>query len=260
VANEGRGRTVAKTNVYTDNDSLEAKKQLAESLFCKATMQVYTSDPEPLLMSTVLHEAAHNLGPAHQYKVGGKIDREAFGGPLASTLEELKAQTSALYFSDWLVAKTQIEKEMARKAHIADVLWAFGHVSEGMYDGDGHPRSYSQLSAMHVGYFLDKGGMAWRFEEQAANGKDAGCFEVDLERLPAVVKAFEQHVAGIKARGDKATAERLVKEYVDVAAPSTGEKKDAATEKSKFGKMHEVITERMLRAPKPSFVYSIKLD
>ena len=47
-------------------------------------------------------------------------------------------------------------------------------------------------------------------------------------------------------KGDKARAEKLIKEYVDV----TGDKK----------KVHEVITERVLRSPKPSFVYSIKLD
>jgi hypothetical protein len=53
-------------------------------------------------------------------------------------------------------------------------------------------------------------------------------------------------VAQIKGKGDKARAEKLVKEYVDV----TAEKK----------KVHEVIAERVLRAAKPSFVYSIRLD
>jgi hypothetical protein len=281
VANEGRGRTVAMTNFYTDTDSLEAAKQQAESLFCKTTMATYTSDPEPMLMSTVLHEAAHNLGPAHQYKVGGKIDREAFGGPLASTLEELKAQTSAMYFTDWLVGKTIVDKDTARRAHVKDVFWAFGHVSRGMYTGDGHPLSYSQLAAMQIGYFLDKGGMAWKAEETAANGKDTGCFEIDLDKLPGVVKSFEQLVAGIKARGDKAAGDKLVRDYVDVSAPrasGAGDKRDAgapaakpgdaaaaasdagATERPRLAKVHEVITERMLRAPKPSFVYSIKLD
>ena len=53
-------------------------------------------------------------------------------------------------------------------------------------------------------------------------------------------------VAQIKGKGDKPRAEKLIKEYVDV----TGDKK----------KVHEVITERVLRTPKPSFVYGIKLD
>jgi len=59
-------------------DSIEALKATTESLLCKDTMAKYTTEKEPQLMSTVLHEAAHNLGPAHQYKANGKIEFPAF--------------------------------------------------------------------------------------------------------------------------------------------------------------------------------------
>ena len=49
-------------------------------------------------------------------------------------------------------------------------------------------------------------------------------------------------VAGIKARGDRAAMEDLVKRYV------TGKKVPQA-----------LITERLLRYPKASFVYSVDL-
>lgn len=246
VANEGRGRTVAMLNFYTDPDSIEALKGTTESLFCKDTMAKYTTDSEPLLMSTVLHEAAHNLGPAHQYKANGKTDREAFGGPLASTLEELKAQTAALYFTSWLVDKKQVTAEEAEKAHIRDIVWAFGHISQGMYDGDKHPKSYSQLAAIQLGWFMKNGAITWKADENAANDKDKGCFSIATDKLPAVVKTLMTEVAQIKGKGDKARAEKLIKDYVDV----TGDKK----------KVHEVIAERVLRSPKPSFVYAIKVD
>jgi hypothetical protein len=209
-------------------------------------MAKYTTEQEPQLMSTVLHEAAHNLGPAHQYKVNGKIDRDAFGGPLASTLEELKAQTAALYFTDWLVDKKEITAEEAEKAHVRDIVWGFGHISRGMYDEDKHPRNYSQLAAIQLGWLMKQGAVTWKAEEPAANGKDKGCFSLALDKFPAAVKSLMVEVAQIKGKGDKARAEKLVKEYVDV----TGDKK----------KVHEVIAERVLRAAKPSFVYSIKLD
>jgi hypothetical protein len=246
VANEGRGRTVAMTSFYGDPDSIEALKGTTESLFCKETMAKYTTDREPQLMSTVLHEAAHNLGPAHQYKVNGKIDREVFGGPLASTLEELKAQTAALFFTDWLVDKKQITTEEAEKAHVRDIVWGFGHISRGMYDEDKHPKNYSQLAAIQLGWLMRNGAVSWKAEETAANGKDKGCFSVALDKFPAAVKSLMTEVAQIKGKGDKARAEKLIKDYVDV----TGEKK----------KVHEVITERVLRSPKPSFVYAVKLD
>lgn len=242
------GRTVAMTNFYTDPDSIAASKEQADSLFCKDTMAKWTNDQEPQLMGTVLHEAAHNLGPAHQYKANGKVDREAFGGPLASTLEELKAQTAALYFTEWLIEKKQITREEADKAHVRDIFWAFGHISRGMYGENKHPKNYSQLSAIQLGSLMKDGAISWKDDAQAANGKDKGCFSIDLPKMPAAITKLMTTVAQIKGKGDKAGAEVLLKEYVDV---------DAVPEKKK---LHDVIKERITRAAKASFVYSVKLD
>jgi hypothetical protein len=246
VANGGRGRTVAMTNFYTDPDSIATSKEQGESLFCKDAMAKWTSEQEPQLMSTVLHEAAHNLGPAHQYKANGKIDREAFGGPLASTLEELKAQTAALFFTDWLIEKKQITRDEADKAHVRDMFWAFGHVSRGMYGENNHPKNYSQLAAIQLGWLMKEHAVTWKADETAANGKDKGCFSLDLAKMPVAIKSLMTEVAQIKGQGNKARAEALIKEYV--GAP--GEKRP----------VHQTITERITRAPKASFVYSVKID
>jgi hypothetical protein len=246
VANEGRGRTVAMTNFYQDPDSLASSKRTAESLFCASTMQDFTLDPEPQLMSTVLHEAAHNLGPAHQYKVAGKTDREVFGGPLASTFEELKAQTAAMFYAEWLTDRKELERAFTNKAHVRDVFWEFGHISRGMYDEDHHPKNYSQLAAIQFGWFMKQKAMSWKATENAANGTDKGCYAIDLTKLGSAVRSLMKVVAGIKGRGDKKGAEALITEYVDV----TGEKKEHL----------DRIRERVLRSPKQSFVYSIRFD
>lgn len=243
VANEGRGRTVAMTNLYTDDDSKNQLKAQAESVFCKDAMAVYVTDPKPQVMSTVLHEAAHNLGPAHEYQVKGKTASQIFGGPLASTMEELKAQTAALYFTDWLAAKNLISKEMADRAHVRDLAWGFGHISRGMYAGDGQAKPYSQLAAVQLGYLKKEGAVEWK-DELAANGKDQGCLSVHLEKFPAVAEKLMGVVAGIKGRGDLAGAKALQAEFVDGEAAKP---------------LLETIKERWLRAPKASFVYSVKL-
>ena len=93
---------------------------------------------------------------------------------------------------------------------------------------------------------LKNGAVAWKGEDAAANARDRGCFELELDKFAPVVKSLMSEVAQIKSRGDRARAEKLVSEYVDV----TGERE----------KMHAVITERILREPKASFVYSIQLD
>jgi hypothetical protein len=245
VANEGRGRTVAMTNLYTDPDSRQQLEAQAASLLCKATMGSFSADPKPAVMSTVLHEAAHNLGPAHEYKVRGKAAPAIFGGPLASTMEELKAQTAALYFADWLANKGVITREEADRAHLRDLVWSFGHISRGMYDADGKPKNYSQLAAIQLGWLVEKGAVTFKPEELAANGKDQGCFELQLQVFPAAAEGLMKVVAAAKGSGDKKAAEGLVKTYVD----AEGETRARL----------ELIKERWLRAPKATFVYSVRL-
>jgi hypothetical protein len=242
VADKG-GRTVAMTNLYTDPDSSNALVAQASSLFCADTMKGFDPAARHANLSTVLHEAAHNLGPSHDYKVNGKTDDEVFGGPLASMLEELKAQTSALFFADWLVDQKVLDVKEAQAAHLRDVAWAFGHIAQGMYTGDNKPKAYSQLAAVQMGTLWSKGVLAWRAAEKAGNGTDAGCFTVDMPKWRAAVDDMAKTVLGIKGSGDKANAEALKAQFVD--------------DKTEWQKLRGVIAERWLRAPKASFVYSV---
>src|SRR4030095_7324457 len=61
---EAGGRTVAMTNLYTDPDSQAQLASQMSSLFCKATNAKATTSGKETLMRSLLHEAAHNLGPA----------------------------------------------------------------------------------------------------------------------------------------------------------------------------------------------------
>ncbi len=243
VAEKG-GRTVAMTNFYTDADSQAVQAGLMASMFCAKTNELATTTPRESIIGSLLHEAAHNLGPSHEYKVNGKVADQVFGGPLASTLEELKAQTTSLYLTDWLATKGIFTPEEVRKIHVRDMAWAFGHISRGMYAADGSPRNYSQLAAMQIGFFLRDGGLEWHADETAANGKDKGCIEVNFDKLSSSIEALETAVLKIKGSGDRKGAEALQAQYVDADDDYTQIKK--------------TIAERWLRSPKASFVYSIK--
>jgi hypothetical protein len=214
------------------------------SLFCAATMSKIPEGNKPEMMSVVLHEAAHNLGPSHDYKVNGKEDDAVFGGPLAATFEELKAQTAALYFPAWLVEKKLITEQEADESRLRDVAWGFGHVSRGMYDADGKPKNYSQLASIQLGHLMKEKAVEWKPAEMAANASDKGCFDVHLERWQPAVEALMKTVAGIKGRGDKPGAEKLIATYVDA--------KDA------WAELRKTITERSLRSPRATLVYSIR--
>jgi hypothetical protein len=242
VAEKG-GRTVTMTNLTKDPDSKAASRAAMSSLFCASTMAKIHDTDKADVMSVVLHEAAHNLGPSHDYKVNGKEDDAVFGGPLASTFEELKAQTAALYFPGWLVEKKLVGSADADEARLRDVAWGFGHVSRGMYDGDGKPKNYSQLASIQLAHLQKSNVLEWRAGETAANGSDTGCFEVHLERWQPAVETLAKTVLAIKGKGDKKGAEKLVADYVDA--------KDA------WAELRKTITERWLRSPRATYVYSI---
>jgi hypothetical protein len=240
VANEGRGRTVAMVNLYLDPDSITARRQQAESVLDKASMAAYTGEQEPQLLTTILHEATHNLGPAHEYQVGGKTDEQVFGGPIAAVLEELKAQTGALFLLEFLRSKGIIDDKLAQAAYADAIVWAFGHISQGMYTGGKTRKTYGNVAAIQIGYLLDHGALTWDANAQAANGTDKGAFVVHADKLVAACDAMMKDVAGIKARGDVKGAQALFDKYVD--GP---------------GVPQSVISERFLRFPKASFVYSM---
>jgi hypothetical protein len=241
VANEGRGRTVAMSNLFNDADSVAIRRKQAESLLVADTIKSYSDSPDPELVGTILHEATHNLGPAHEYKFAGKTDEEAFGGGIASMLEELKAQTGALYFIDFAVKKGLVTPEFARQVYASSIVWAFGHISRGMYTETRAPKAYSQLAAIQVGFFLDEKAMTFDPSAKAADGS-VGALAIDWDRFPKAVEKLMQRVGQIKATNDKRGASQLVAKYVD--GPRVPQK---------------LITDRELAYPKQSLVYAVGL-
>jgi hypothetical protein len=242
VANEGRGRTVAMTNLYADPDSLETRRRQAESLLTKESLAAYADTSTAGFLATILHEAAHNLGPAHEYRYQGKKDSEAFGGQLSSMLEELKAQSAALWYVEFARKRDLISAELARQTYVDSIVWALGHISRGMTTATGGRQPYSQLAAIQVGFLVDEGAITFDPRAPAANGTDQGAFSLHLEKFPAAVEKLMKVVGSIKASNDKAGAEALATKYVD--GPTVP---------------HKLITERELRYPKASFVYALEL-
>jgi hypothetical protein len=237
------GRTVTMTNLYTDPDSLARAATLQSAVFCKASDALNRPSGKVEVLDSLLHEAAHNLGPSHDYSVAGKTAPQAFGGPLASTLEELKAQNSSLYLLSLLQTRGVLQEDEVLRTLRSGLTWAFGHISSGMYTADGTPRNYSHVAAIQIGSYFDSGALMW-VAEPAANGKDLGCIQVDYAKLPAAIEKLETTVLGIKSRADREGAEGLLAKYVD-------DKDDA------YAGVKAAITERYLRSPKASFVYSV---
>jgi hypothetical protein len=242
VAKESRNRTVAMVNLFNEPDSVATRRKSAESIFDKESLADYSDDATIGDFSTILHEATHNLGPSNEYAVAGKTGRVAFGGPLASLMEELKAQTGALYLNEVLRSQGIIDDAFARHAYVDGITWAMGHISQGMWSEPGHQRkTYSQLAAIQIGILMDQGVLTWNPEAMAANGTDKGAFHIDSAKIIPAVQSMMKQVGGIKARADRRAAEALAAKYVDTdRIPQS------------------VIVERFARSPRASLVYSVR--
>jgi hypothetical protein len=211
VAKQG-GRTVVMSNLYTSDD-VDSKRALEEqmaSLLCPSSLRRFDADPWYGLISTILHEAAHNLGPRNDQKTRERSDVMAFGGPLAGMLEELKAQTAALYLSEWLVDRSLLARREAEKAHLMDVAWIFGQLASGVVDAVGLPKPYAQLSAIQLDFLNHEGVLKWRPTQLAANGKDLGCFSYNALKWRATAKKMMRVVLRIKAQSDRRGAQALL--------------------------------------------------
>lgn len=240
VANEGRGRTVVMSNLYTDPDSIRDRKTLASSLFTDNELVLLKDATRPGLLGTIIHEATHNLGPSHEYEVDGKVDDAIFGGGLATMAEELKAQTGALWYLQFLVEKDIITQDLANQSYADAIYWAMGHIARGLTTPEGRIQPYSQLAAIQLGVLMEEGAVVYDPEVVAANGTDMGSFSLNLEKIPAAVDKMMGTIAKIKATGNKEALVELQTKHINSKQIP-----------------YDVIKERLLRLPKTSFVYSI---
>lgn len=233
VAKEGRRRTMQMSNLYTDPDSLIIKEKKAKALFCKKTLKYFTKDLGPSQLDTILHEAGHNFGPDSGFRVQGKQAKEIFGGALASTLEELKAQTLSLWYLQLLRKKGVLSDDALKQGYVDSILWAFGHISRGMTGAGGQPEPYSRLAAIQVGSFMEAGAITY----------NKGKFTIHFSRMPGAIESLLKRVGQIKARGDKKDGARLVERYI----------KDKALNKIHYS----YLKDQLLKYPKAAFDYEI---
>jgi hypothetical protein len=135
-----------------------------------------------------------------------------------------------------------IDQTAVDRTIVDNVVWSMNHISKGMYS-NGKRRPYSQLAAIHIGFLMDRGALIWQPKAKAANGSDVGAFSVDFSKMRASSVELMKLVATIKAKNDKDGALQLANKYV---------------EKGSIVPM-ELITERALRFPQSSFVYTLDL-
>lgn len=237
VAEENRRRTVVMTNLFEDPDSKKTALLKAGEMFDAAALKNYPSDKEAGLVGTILHEATHNLGPHSDSRINGKTAAEVFGGRLEGVLEELKAQTGALWYVDLLRRKGLLSDRLVAEIYTHELVWCMGHISNGMTTEGGAPKPYSQLSAVQIGSFVKAGALEWK-----AGPDGVERLSVDYAKLPAAAEALMREIVRVKGSGDVAGAKALVDGFV-------------SGEGAALVRMAKV-QERLRKYPKESYSYT----
>lgn len=200
-------RTVVMTNLYTDPASVADLEAGAAALLDGAG----TPTLEGSQVGTILHEIVHNLGPS---------GREDLLGERAYFVEELKAQTGALYLAERLRADGAITDDVAAGVILDGVTWCFRKIAAGITD------AYGALCSIQVGTWLDDGALTWTGDR----------FTLHPDVLTTSTATLMHTAAALSAQSDRAAVDALLAKY---ASPPPA------------------IAERLRGFPESTFVYAI---
>jgi hypothetical protein len=154
---------------------------------------------EGYLVSTLMHEVSHGIGPAFARQGGEKKDIRAAIGPAYSGLEEAKADVGGLFGLDWLIRHKALPEARRNEYYASHVGGIFRTVRFGT--GEAHARA----EMMEFNYLVEQGAVT----RDAA----AGRYVIDFAKMPAALASLAKELLEIEATGDRARAESWFRRY-----------------------------------------------
>jgi hypothetical protein len=153
---------------------------------------------EAYLLSTVMHEICHGLGPAYARRGGQKIAiREALGASYAS-MEEAKADVTGMFGLKWLVDHGALPKEKMEEYYSSYVGGIFRTSRFGV--GEAHGRA----EMMEFNYLSERG---------AIKRDPSGRYFIDYAIMPGAIADLAKELLETEATGDRERAEKWFSEY-----------------------------------------------
>ena len=151
------------------------------------------------LTCVLLHEIAHELGPAYAHHAGRQVDiREAIGA-FYGGLEEAKADVVGMFGVAWLADKGALPK--ARLAEYYDSY--VGGIFRTLRFGAAEAHGMAQMMEFN---FLSQ-------EKAIVREPGAGRYVVDGIRMPPAIAKLSKELLEIEASGDRVRAESWFKKY-----------------------------------------------
>ena len=153
---------------------------------------------EGYLLTTIMHEIAHGLGPAFARTGSGKTDiREAIG-PRFSALEEAKADAVGMFALKWLTEHNALPASRMEEFYASYVGDLFRTARFGT--GEAH----GQAEMMEFNYLSQQG---------AIQREGSGKYAIDFAKMPDGVVSLAKELLEIEATGDRQRAEAWFQKY-----------------------------------------------
>jgi hypothetical protein len=160
--------------------------------------QAAKASGEGYLLSTILHEMAHGLGPTFARTASGKVTiREAIG-PIFGGLEEAKADVVGMFGLKWLVDHDILPKDKLEEYYASYVAGIFRTVRFGA--GEAH----GQAEMMEFNYLSERG---------AIKRQPSGRYAIDYAIMPGALADLAKVLLDIEATGDRQRAEDWFRKY-----------------------------------------------
>lgn len=153
---------------------------------------------EAYLLSTIMHEICHGLGPAYARKGFQKIAiREALGASYPS-MEEAKADVTGMFGLKWLVDHGALPKEKMEEYYSSYVGGIFRTSRFGV--GEAHGRA----EMMEFNYLAERGAI-----KRDASGR----YFIDYAVMPGAIADLAKELLETEATGDRERAEKWFSKY-----------------------------------------------
>ena len=167
-----------------------ARKLMTPAQAAKVTGEGY-------LTGSLMHEIAHDLGPAFARRDGKQLVINEAIGPAYSGLEEAKADTVGLFGLHWLLEHNAVSRQQIGEAYASYVAGLLRTLRFGA--GEAHGRA----EMMEFNYLLESKALA----------QEGGRYIFDEARMPGAIASLAAELLQIEAAGDRARAEAWFAKY-----------------------------------------------
>jgi hypothetical protein len=154
------------------------------------------------LAGSLMHEIAHDLGPAYARQNGRQVDINEAIGPAYAGLEEAKADTVGMFGMKWLVDHGAMPKERMEENYASYVGGLLRTLRFGTAEAHG------RAEMMEFNYLVENGAL-WH---------TAGRYQIDYARMPSAIAALAKELLQMEATGDRARTEAWFQRYNSMPA------------------------------------------